>query len=334
MRQVVALETLARDDLNLPKTAKVENLHMRTWLANARQTATIVLDQDKLPATAVAIVNNMPISKREFVQNLVASLDPARTARTIENLLQAQIVQQLLTERSLKIDDQDILEEWQFRKESFSKNPTYAGIRYEDMVTQQTGLTPQAIQASRAFRANTGIGKIARTCFSKESLSAAYEEHKSRYGPKMVIRHILIEAVDNPFKNNQGIPTIAQGKARADFLLKELEKGARFEELVTIYSADTGTKANGGLIPEFTPGRNPLENAIVDAAIKLEPLQVSEPIQTRHGWHVIRLESKSGVPPLSDPEVESDLRRFLADQLLTKTYKAAEIGMHVRVRAP
>jgi parvulin-like peptidyl-prolyl isomerase len=331
MRQVVALEILAREDLSLPKDAKVENLHLRTWLSNARQTATIILDAEKLPADAAAMLNGAPISKKDLVVSLMSAMEPERTARTVENLLQAESVQQLLEERALKIDDKDILEEWQHRKRSFSKNPVYAGIRYEDMVTQQTGLTPQAIQASRAFRANTGIGKLARTCFDKPALEAAYQEHTSRYGPRLTVRHILIAANDNPFQNNQGIPTIAQGKTRAEYILQELEKGTRFEELVGLYSADTGTKPNGGLIPEFTPGRNSLEHAIVEAALKLEVGEVSPPVQTRHGWHLVRLDSRKETPPLSDPDVEADLRRFLADRMVSEAYKAATIGMDIRI---
>lgn len=331
MAQVVALEALARSDLSLPAGQAVENLHLRAWLNNARQTADIVLDAEELPQDSVAVVNGTRITKLELVQNLVLGMDPRRIAKTVENLLQAKLVGQLLKARSLTVDDRDIIEEWQYRKDMFSRNPAYQGIRYEEMVTQQTGLSPQAVQASRAFRANAGIGKLARAVFGKTDLMHAYEEHKSRYGPRLQIRHILIAAVDNPFHNNQGVPTLAQGKARAEYVLDELAKGTGFDELARLYSADTATKARGGVLPEFTPGRSTIEPAIVEAALGLEAGEVSKPVQTPHGWHIVRLDRREPAPPLSDPDVEADLRRFLADRLVADAYKAAEIGIHVRL---
>jgi PPIC-type peptidyl-prolyl cis-trans isomerase-like protein len=74
-----------------------------------------------------------------------------------------------------------------------------------------------------------------------------------------------------------------------------------FKDVAKRVSTDTSSKPDGGVLPptaasSFAP-------AFADAAVALEPGEISQPVQTEFGWHVIRLVSKD-VKPLADVKNE------------------------------
>ncbi len=81
--------------------------------------------------------------------------------------------------------------------------------------------------------------------------------------------------------------------ARTQRVLEELRGGADFEAVTARESADLATRQTGGDLGEVTKGGT-LIAAFEEAALALRPGQISEPVLTEFGYHIIRLESKSG----------------------------------------
>ena len=73
-------------------------------------------------------------------------------------------------------------------------------------------------------------------------------------------------------------------------LRSEIESGADFEELARAVSEDKGTAENGGDLGTF--GRGRMVAPFEDVAFALEPGQVSEPVITPFGWHLIKVEER------------------------------------------
>lgn len=85
--------------------------------------------------------------------------------------------------------------------------------------------------------------------------------------------------------------------AEAQKIVQELRNGGDFAELAAQYSEDEGSKENGGALGSFSPdGIN--ENGahyapeFVAAANALEVDQISEPVRTQFGWHIIKLTNR------------------------------------------
>lgn len=76
----------------------------------------------------------------------------------------------------------------------------------------------------------------------------------------------------------------------ANALYEELEAGADFARLARAMSQDEASSANGGDLGTF--GRGRMVKPFEDAAFALEPGQVSKPVQTPFGWHLIKVEEK------------------------------------------
>ena len=94
-------------------------------------------------------------------------------------------------------------------------------------------------------------------------------------------RHILVDSED-----------------KAKELVAKLRDGANFEELAKAESTDTGSKDKGGDLGWFPKGTMVAE--FEDAAFQLEPNQISDPVQTGFGWHIIQVLEKEQNRPLDE----------------------------------
>jgi hypothetical protein len=95
----------------------------------------------------------------------------------------------------------------------------------------------------------------------------------------------------------------------AQKIYQELQDGGDFAELVEQYSEDAGSKENGGSLGAFSAeGVN--ENGanyapeFVAAALALEVDQISEPVRTLFGWHIIKLTNK--IMPSAEEQLSSE----------------------------
>ncbi|MDR1746254.1 MAG: peptidylprolyl isomerase [Tannerella sp.] len=88
---------------------------------------------------------------------------------------------------------------------------------------------------------------------------------------------------------------------RAKEVYDKAVKGADFGELAKQYSADRRTAENGGVLPYF--GLGDMVKQFEEAAFALkEPGDVSEPVKTRYGYHIIKLLGKKAMPSYEEME--------------------------------
>ena len=109
-------------------------------------------------------------------------------------------------------------------------------------------------------------------------------------------------------------------KEQAEQVIKKLKGGAKFEDLAKTQSTDTGSKNNGGDLGWFTTSR--MVKPFSDAVKNLKKGEISPPVQTQYGWHVIQLEdTRDAAPPafdqvkpqLTDAVMRKKLQAFVED---------------------
>jgi len=133
-------------------------------------------------------------------------------------------------------------------------------------------------------------------------LKVAYDEKvKATKGEEEVsARHILVASEDEAKK-----------------LSDELKKGGDFDKIAKEKSTDKGSGTKGGDLGWFTKDKMVPEFA--DAAFKLKKGEVSAPVKSAFGWHVIKLEDRRAVKAASFDEMKESLRAELANKAV-QTY--------------
>lgn len=104
----------------------------------------------------------------------------------------------------------------------------------------------------------------------------------------------------------------ARAKQQIDSLYRVVKADpARFAEVAKNSSEDPGSASRGGELPLFGPGEMVPE--FEAAAFSLADGEISEPVKSMYGWHIIKRTGSQGVPPLE--QIKPDLlRRFNAPQ--------------------
>ncbi|MFJ2691027.1 SurA N-terminal domain-containing protein [Pseudomonas sp. NPDC087336] len=112
-----------------------------------------------------------------------------------------------------------------------------------------------------------------------EDLQAAYQKETANLSEQRQASHILIEVNDKT--------TEAQAKAKIEEIQARLNKGETFEALAKEFSQDPGSANNGGDLGYAGPGV--YDPAFEKALYSLAKDQVSEPVRTDFGFHLIKL---------------------------------------------
>ena len=89
-----------------------------------------------------------------------------------------------------------------------------------------------------------------------------------------------------------------------------LVKGKSFEELAKQYSEDTGSKEKGGDLGFFGPGK--MVKEFEEAAYKLKKDEVSEPVKSQFGYHIIKVTDIKEQKPFD--EVKGDIKKDLVQK--------------------
>jgi hypothetical protein len=143
----------------------------------------------------------------------------------------------------------------------------------------------------RRFWVGNGVDQIIGVDVTDEELKEYFDENVEHFGVATVeASHILVQMRDEKTGRIQW----DKAKKRAEELLAMVKTGADFTMLAQANSEDLQTKNNGGDLGLFTlVSRYDLD--LCKAAFAMEPGQVSDPVKTKLGYHIIRVRKKS--PP-------------------------------------
>jgi peptidyl-prolyl cis-trans isomerase D len=157
----------------------------------------------------------------------------------------------------------------------------------------------------------------------ESKLKEYYDQNKERFGkPEQVhARHILL-------KTGEGKDDAAVLK-QAQELVAKLRAGANFEELAKQNSEDPGSKENGGDLGSF--GRGQMVPEFEKAAFELQPNQISDPVKTQFGYHIIQ---SLGKQPAFQPEfalVKDQIYRELSEPQAMKSAEDQAKKLHEEI---
>ncbi|KAA0764603.1 peptidylprolyl isomerase PrsA [Bacillus sp. SH5-2] len=212
-----------------------------------------------------------------------------------------QVLNNMVMEKVLiknyKVEDKEVDKKFDEMKKQY-------GDQFDTLLKQQ-GIKEETIKTG--VRAQLAQEKaIEKTITDKEL--------KENYKPEIKASHILVK-----------------DEATAKKVKEELGQGKSFEELAKQYSEDTGSKEKGGDLGYFTSGK--MVKEFEDAAYKLKKDEVSEPVKTQFGYHIIKVTDIKEQKPFD--EVKGDIKKDLVQKkaqdaqfmndLMMKEIKAADV---------
>jgi parvulin-like peptidyl-prolyl isomerase len=116
---------------------------------------------------------------------------------------------------------------------------------------------------------------------------AYFDANKSNFDD-VKARHILIRTPGSPVPvSGKKELTDAEAKAKADQIEQRLSKGEDFATIAKAESDDTSSGLKGGDLGTFAPYK--MDSTFAKAALSLQKNQVSPPIKTQFGYHIIQL---------------------------------------------
>ncbi len=163
----------------------------------------------------------------------------------------------------------------------------------------------------------------AATAVTAQDLQTYYDQHRDEYRvPEQVkVSHILIKTPLPAAGAKEDEKAVADARAKAEGVLKELKAGGDFAKLAEKYSEDPGSAKNGGELGWIGRGRTVPE--FEKAAFSLGNGQTSDLVKSSYGFHIIRVEDKHDAHLKTLAEVKSEIEDKVKQQ---KTARATEVA--------
>ena len=183
-------------------------------------------------------------------------------------------------------------------RELLAQEATRRGMNKDPEVAMQIDMARQEILMTALLR-----DVLKGSAVTEDTVKKEYERLKGQLGGREYkARHILV-----------------QKEEEAKEIIAQIKKGASFEKLAAEKSMDPGTKARGGDLD--WGAASGYVKPFGDALTKLKKGQMTDtPVQTNHGWHVIRLDDErpTKVPPYD--AVKQNLQQQLMQQAQKQGY--------------
>jgi peptidyl-prolyl cis-trans isomerase C len=167
------------------------------------------------------------------------------------------------------------------------------------------------------------LQSAAKDALTDAAMHKVYDEAVKSMPPEEEVhaRHILIRAAQGDQKAGD------EAKKKLDAIIVRLKGGEDFEKVAKETTEDPSGKTNGGDLGWFT--KEQMVPEFADAAFNLKQGELSAPVHTQFGWHVIKSEGKRTKPAPNFDEVKPQLEQYVTRkaqaELVTKLRAEAKI---------
>ena len=275
----------------------------------------------------IANVNGVAIDREEFdakyakmtkafttrKKDIPAGLAKRYRESILKQLIDKELLRQKIAEAGVTVGDEALAKELEDYKKMFRTEENFQ--RY----LKSSSITLEQIQAniSHNLAVQELLAKQGDLAVTDAEVTEYYEKNQSRYEIKEQIRasHILFKVAKKDDKDED-----AAAKKKADGVYKDAaKKGADFAALAKKHS-EGPTASRGGDLSYFNRGRMVPEFEKVAFTMKVG--DVSKPVKTQFGWHVIKVTDRKEGRKRPFDEVKESISKLLVNKKSRKA-KAA-----------
>ena len=246
---------------------------------------------------------------RDFMVEALGQLPKSEFKQKLEVLKLEKIIQHALTAKKIELNEDDLEFHFSYLCRQREMEPPYAPGR---MVMRQAlaaqGMTPEQFIHNRVTKSDAGVTRLARAKIGGPLLRTEFNTHPERYKrTENLIAHIMIRVLDpegRPYTSAWKVPghdalnvfigkrreeQFAASKPKIEALIPQAKSD--FAATAKTSSDDSKSATVGGVIGRVgaeTVLMPPCDVAVRDAAAKLKPGQLSDPVRSDYGWHLLK----------------------------------------------
>lgn len=283
--------------------------------------------EKKIPDGVVATVNGAVITQNDFDREMQrAKSQLARTGKTMnesqladvkKQVLQTLINRELLYQESqkkgIKVDNKEVDKQFDALRKRFPNEKAFNAVLKREKLTE-ADLKSQ-LRKGLAIQQFVETNFVQKVKIPQQEVKDFYKNNPNMFkNPEQVkASHILIkvDAKADPSKKDQAYKKIKE-------IQKKLKDGQDFATLAKEYS-EGPSNVKGGDLGYFRRGQmvKPFESV----AFSLKPGEVSDIVETRFGYHLIKLVDKKPESTVSYAEAEKNITQYLKQEKATKELK-------------
>ncbi len=228
-------------------------------------------------------------------------------ADVLDHLIGEELLYQDSRRQGVNVDEQAILEEVDAMRQGFENAEAFnAALSAAGMSLDQ--LTDR-LWRQDAIQQLIEARIVPQVTVSDVQADEFYRDHPDLFTrPEQVrARHILVRA-----EKDAAAEVRQAARQRLAQIRQEAQAGADFATLAQTHSEDPGSREKGGDLGFF--GRGRMVKAFEEAAFTLPPNQISEPVETEYGYHLIQVTERQAAETVGLETVKPRILEHLKQQ--------------------
>ena len=298
-----------------------------------------------IPNQPVAVVNGEKISTDDYqnrvkferyhiidrIYSTASMMQTMGDDETIMQYLQSSLQQyqsQLQPEIHGPMVVNNMIDDALIRQEAEKLGITVSDAEVDAYIEKMFGYSPEGSANTEPL----GLGDTAPTptVYTEDAFREDYQNLLDKYQQtiglsetqfrtiiaSLVLREKVFDEITKDVPNEEeqvwARHILVETEEEAQDVLARLESGEDFAALAQEVSIDTGTASDGGDLGWF--GRGRMVPEFEEAAFALEPGEISQPVETSYGYHIIQVMDK-GIRPMDDTAYQQKTQAFFSDWL-------------------
>lgn len=278
--------------------------------ANAEESTKTAAEAD-----VVATVNGEKISRKDFDRriNVIRRMNQEVTRSTemmvVKQLAMKVLLKQFVKEQNIDVSDNDVQGEVEKIRYFLKSNQNNSEKPLEEILEAQGS---SISELEDEVRRTLALSKYLDKVVSDDEKRSYFDANKSAFnGEKVKASHILIDTT-----KLETDAELEKARQKIEEIKKEIDNGADFAEMARKYSTCPSAESGGDI--GFFQRKGSIVEEFAIVAFSMEVGEISEPVETQFGYHIIKVTDKEEGKDTNYEDV-ADMVDFVYIQIKTET---------------